>query len=145
MKNLSLNVIPSDPALAYTKIYHYIIDSHKIPRYLKPTFYMLLRHQGQDGYCCIPLKMLAKDLGVSLTTAANHIRILKEAGVLEVVHQIQSDGGCGDSKYYLKTDFLTWVTEEMLADERRPYYKAYYDKITASGSSNNEKSCTEKG
>lgn len=127
-----INVIPSNPVYAYTKMYHYMVDSHKIPRYLKPTFSMLLRYQGQDGYCCISSKMLAEYLGVSVQTVLNHIRILKEAGMLEVVCQ---------NKYYLKTDFMSWVTEEMLADESLPY-KAYYDKITAS--SDSEESCTEK-
>ena len=147
-KNNETNAVQIDPADLYEKTYHYITDSDKVPRYVEPTVSRLLRYQGAKEYCFPSLKTLARDLNVSVQTVLNHIRILKEAGVLKVVQQINSNGGWGNNRYYLKTDFLSWVTPQMLADERRPYYKARYDKLTASGSNAEEKfdkeSCTEK-
>lgn len=149
-KNISeANAVQMNPALLYERTYHYITDSNKIPRYVVPTVNRLLRYQGANEYCFPSLKTLAKDLKVSVQTVLNHIRILKEAGVLKVVQQINSNGGWGNNRYYLKTDFLSWVTKEMLEDANKPYYKEYYDELTASGSNaeentSDEESCTEK-
>ena len=150
-KNLSNENAVVNPALLYERTYHYITDSNKIPRYVVPTVGRLLRYQGANEYCFPSLKTLAKDLKVSVQTVLNHIRILKDAGVLKVVQQINANGGWGNNRYYLKTDFLSWVTKEMLEDESKPYYKEYYDALTlnTSGDSNNvepdvKESSTEK-
>lgn len=134
-KNLTQeSTMQSNPALLFERNYHYISDSNKIPRYVVATVQKLLRYQGANKYCFPSLKTLARDLNVSVQTVLKHIRILKEAGVLKVVQQVREDGGWGNNRYYLKTDFLSWVTKEMLEDESRPYYKAYYDELTANSS-----------
>lgn len=134
-KNLTPeSTMQSNPALLFERNYHYIADSNKIPRYVVATVQKLLRYQGANEYCFPSLKTLARDLKVSVQTVLKHIRILKEAGVLKVVQQVREDGGWGNNRYYLKTDFLSWVTQEMLEDESRPYYKAYYDELTANSS-----------
>lgn len=148
-KILSNTDAVNNPALLYEKTYHYITDSNKVPRHVMPTVSRLLRYQGANEYSFPSLKTLARDLKVSVQTVLNHIRIMKEAGVLKVVQQIHANGGWSNNRYYLKTDFLSWVTKEMLEDESRPYYKKYYNELTAIDS-NTEKnaeeaeSCTEK-
>lgn len=148
--NIETKTETMDPALLsqlFEKDYHYITESDKVPPYAMRTFRMLMRFRGANEYCFPSHKTLSKKLGVTVQTVIRHINALVEAGVLEVHHQIRSDGGWGSNRYYLKTDFLSWITPKMLADKSCPFYKQYYDILTASGSNSETadgKSCTEK-
>ena len=150
--NIETKTETMDPALLsqlFEKDYHYITESDKVPPYAMRTFRMLMRFRGANEYCFPSHKTLSKKLGVTVQTVIRHINALVEAGVLEVHHQIRSDGGWGSNRYYLKTDFLSWITPKMLADKSCPFYKQYYDILTASDSNAEEntsdkESCTEK-
>ena len=150
--NIETKTETMDPALLsqlFEKDYHYITESDKVPPYAMRTFRMLMRFRGANEYCFPSHKTLSEKLGVTVQTVIRHINVLEEAGVLEVRHQIRSDGGWGSNRYYLKTDFLSWITPKMLADKSCPFYKQYYDILTASGSNAEEntsdkESCTKK-